>query len=112
MSARCSAIGQTVQLNAVPGEGTFRALNVPRSVPGPWLCRPMPSSFMWPVTVTLLTASDVAKILRVPRAFVYTLARRGELPTVRVGDRYVRFRDDALRRWIEECETTGPRGTP
>jgi excisionase family DNA binding protein len=53
----------------------------------------------------LLTAEDVAQILRVPRAFVYSLARRGELPTVRVGDRYVRFRDDALRRWIEECET-------
>lgn len=46
MSARCSAIGQTVQLNAVSGEGTFRALNVPRSVPGPWLWRPMPSGFI------------------------------------------------------------------
>jgi excisionase family DNA binding protein len=53
----------------------------------------------------LLTAEDVAQILRVPRVFVYELARRGELPAVRVGDRYVRFRDGGLRRWIEECET-------
>jgi excisionase family DNA binding protein len=64
------------------------------------------------VTATLLTAGDVAKILVVPRAFVYTLARPGELPTVRVGDRYVRFRDDAVRRWIEERETTDPHRTP
>jgi excisionase family DNA binding protein len=58
-----------------------------------------------PARGALLTAEDVAQILRVPSTFVYELARRGELPTMRVGDRYVRFRDDALRRWIEECET-------
>jgi excisionase family DNA binding protein len=59
----------------------------------------------------LLTANDVAKVLRVPRSFVYALARRGELPMVRIGDRYVRFRRDALERWIEGCETTERRGT-
>jgi excisionase family DNA binding protein len=59
----------------------------------------------------LLTADDVADVLAVPRSFVYSLARRGELPTVRVGDRYVRFRAEALDRWIETCETTEPRGT-
>jgi len=63
------------------------------------------------VTDVLLTASDVAEILRVPRSLVYALARRGDLPTVSVGDRYVRFRDEALRWWIEECETTNWRGT-
>lgn len=67
-----------------------------------------------PARCALLTAEDVAQILRVPRTFVYELARRGELPTVRVGERYVRFRDDALRRWIEECETepAAPRAGP
>lgn len=59
----------------------------------------------------LLTADDVAEILGVPRSYVYALARRGELPTVRVGDRYVRFRCRSLQRWIEDCETTEQRGT-
>ena len=43
-------------------------------------------------TEALLTADDDADILGVPRMFVYALARRGELPTVRIGDRYVRLR--------------------
>jgi excisionase family DNA binding protein len=53
----------------------------------------------------LLTADDVAGVLGVPRTFVYALARRGELPTVRVGERYVRFRTQALDQWIEHQET-------
>lgn len=59
----------------------------------------------------LLTADDVAVILGVPRSFVYALARRGELPTVRAGDRYVRFRGEALEHWIKNRETVEPRGT-
>jgi excisionase family DNA binding protein len=59
----------------------------------------------------LLTANDVAAILRVPRSFVYALARRGELPTVRLGDRYVRFRTPALERWIASRETSERVGT-
>jgi excisionase family DNA binding protein len=59
----------------------------------------------------LLTADDVAAILRVPRSFVYALARRGELPTVRLGDRYVRFRTPALERWIASRETSERVGT-
>jgi excisionase family DNA binding protein len=58
----------------------------------------------------LLTADDVAGVLGVPRTFVYTLARRGELPTVRVGERYVRFRTQALDQWIEQQETSRHRG--
>jgi excisionase family DNA binding protein len=53
----------------------------------------------------LLTADDVADVLGVPRTFVYALARRGALPTVRVGERYVRFRTQALDLWIEQQET-------
>jgi excisionase family DNA binding protein len=53
----------------------------------------------------LLTADDVADVLGVPRTFVYALARRGVLPTVRVGERYVRFRTQALDQWIEQQET-------
>ena len=62
-------------------------------------------------TEALLTADDVAEVLGVPRTFVYALARRGELPTVRIGDRYVRFRSETLQRWIEQHETMDRRGT-
>src|SRR5207247_1157638 len=44
----------------------------------------------------LLTANDVAEILGIPRSFVYALVRRGELPTVRIGKRYLRFREAAI----------------
>jgi excisionase family DNA binding protein len=62
----------------------------------------------------LLTADDVAAILDVPRSLVYALARRGELPAIRVGARYVRFRAEAIERWIEGQEASAafiPRGT-
>lgn len=49
----------------------------------------------------LLTAADVAVVLGVPRSLVYALVRRGDLPAIRVGDRYVRFRAEAIERWIE-----------
>jgi len=59
----------------------------------------------------LLTADDVAEVLGVPRAFVYALSRRGELPTVRVGDRYVRYRAQTVQEWIAGQESTRPKGT-
>ena len=48
----------------------------------------------------LLTAQDVSDILKVPTARVYELARSGHLPTVRLGDRQIRFDEDALRGWV------------
>lgn len=64
-----------------------------------------------PAAGRLFCADEVAAVLGVPRTFVYALARRGELPTVRIGERYVRFRSGALDAWIEAQETTRPRGT-
>lgn len=52
----------------------------------------------------LLTADDVAVILRVPRSLVYALARRGDLPLIRIGERYIRFRAEAIERWLERQE--------
>ena len=52
----------------------------------------------------LLAAAEVADLLGVPRSFVYSLARRGAIPTVRLGGRYVRFRADAIQAWIAERE--------
>jgi excisionase family DNA binding protein len=61
--------------------------------------RPSPST-------RLLAAEEVADLLGVPRSFVYSLARRGGIPTVRLGDRYVRFRPDAISDWITDQEQT------
>jgi excisionase family DNA binding protein len=54
----------------------------------------------------LLGAAEVAEVLGVRETFVYELARRGELPAVRIGERYVRFRPEALWAWIEQREST------
>lgn len=48
----------------------------------------------------LLQAQEVAERLGVPEAFVYQLARRRQLPSVRVGAKYVRFRQSELERYI------------
>jgi excisionase family DNA binding protein len=58
----------------------------------------------------LLAAEDVAEVVGVPRTFVYELARRGELPAVRVGERYIRFRSQPLQQWIADRESTRPKG--
>lgn len=49
----------------------------------------------------LLLAEDVAELLRIPRRRVYELARAGTLPSVRFGDRQVRFDEAKLLAWIE-----------
>lgn len=59
----------------------------------------------------LMEATDVARVLGVRETFVYALARRGDLPAVRLGERYVRFRPEALSAWIAQRESTRPRGT-
>lgn len=61
------------------------------------------ASISWPGR--LLSAEDVAELLGVPRTFVYALARRGDLPVVRVGERYVRFRAETLEQWIAAQES-------
>jgi excisionase family DNA binding protein len=90
--------------------------------PETWLRRPgavwilagmtdLPSPTSPPSTAgRLLTADDVAVLLGVPRTFVYALSRRGVLPTVHVGDRYVRYRFTAVQDWIAEQETARPTG--
>ncbi len=48
----------------------------------------------------LLTAREVSTILRVTPARVYELARTRAIPSVRVGDRQVRFDESSLRDWV------------
>lgn len=50
----------------------------------------------------LMTADEVANALCVSRARVYELARTSILPCVRLGERQVRFDEDALREFIAQ----------
>lgn len=54
----------------------------------------------------LLTASDVAELLAVPERWVREHTRGGLIPHVRLG-RYVRYREDAVVKWIDEHERGG-----
>jgi excisionase family DNA binding protein len=54
----------------------------------------------------LLTAAEVAERLRVTTGWVYAATRANRVPHVRLG-RYVRFRADAIERWVAELEQRG-----
>jgi excisionase family DNA binding protein len=51
----------------------------------------------------LLTADEVADLLQVTPAWVYAQSRSDRIPHVRLG-RYVRYRLDAIERWVREIE--------
>lgn len=51
----------------------------------------------------LLDSQEVATILNVKRRWVEEHTRLGEIPHVRLG-RYVRYRREALRDWLEDRE--------
>jgi excisionase family DNA binding protein len=51
----------------------------------------------------LLNAEQVAEILSMRVDYVYALARRDEIPHRRFG-RTLRFRAEAIDRWLEETE--------
>jgi excisionase family DNA binding protein len=48
----------------------------------------------------LLKATEVADMLQVSLARVYELARRRTIPTIKLGERQVRFDEVALREWM------------
>jgi excisionase family DNA binding protein len=50
---------------------------------------------------SLLKGGQVAEILHVSRSFAYLLMRRGDIPTVRIGNA-VRVRPEDLERYIQE----------
>lgn len=53
----------------------------------------------------LLTAKQVSAATGLPLATVYSLSRRHEIPTVRIGERALRFSAEAVRAWIESGGT-------
>lgn len=60
------------------------------------------------VPSALLTADEVAALLRVTTAWVYAQTRADRIPHVRLG-RYVRFRRDAIEQWVARIEVAGDR---
>lgn len=58
----------------------------------------------------LMTAGEVALLLRVTPAWVYTQTRARKIPHVSLG-RYVRYRRSAVLGWIEEMEEESVVGT-
>jgi excisionase family DNA binding protein len=58
----------------------------------------------------LMTAGEVATLLRVTKAWVYTQTRARKIPHVSLG-RYVRYRRSAVLEWIEELEQEPVGGT-
>jgi excisionase family DNA binding protein len=62
------------------------------------------------MTDRLLTADQLAERWQVPKSQVYTLTRRGEIPTVKLG-KYYRYRLDeieAFERWeIRQADYAG-----
>lgn len=58
------------------------------------------------MTGSLLTASEVAELLGVPKSWVYEQSRAGRIPTVTLG-RYRRYRREAIEAWVAELETAG-----
>ena len=51
----------------------------------------------------LLTADDVAELMRVTRAWVYAEKRRNALPHLRLC-RYVRYRRSSIEAWMRTIE--------
>jgi len=49
----------------------------------------------------VMTVTEVAEYLRIPRASVYKLAQQGRIPCQKVG-RHWRFRRQALDSWLEQ----------
>ncbi len=62
------------------------------------------------MTLEILTAKEVAKLMRVSRDTVYAIAARGELPGRKVG-RIWRFPRDAIEAFIRERPTAPTSGS-
>jgi excisionase family DNA binding protein len=60
---------------------------------------------------SLLTADQVARILGVPKSWVYEQSRSGRIPTVTLG-RYRRYRAESIAAWVEQLESGRERGAP
>ncbi|HEY7935377.1 MAG TPA: helix-turn-helix domain-containing protein [Solirubrobacteraceae bacterium] len=58
----------------------------------------------------LLTADEVAAILRMTTAWVYSQTRADRIPHLSLG-RYVRYRRSAINAWLGEIEQSAVAGS-
>ena len=89
-----SRLPSRTRLPVAPRRGAHRRLGaVPRPLPGGRDIGVDP----------LLTAGEVAELLRVTKAWVYAETRARRIPHVPLG-RYVRYRRSAVLQWISALE--------
>ena len=63
-----------------------------------------------PTLPDVLTADDLALLLRVDRKTVYEAARRGQIPGARrVGARVLRWSRDVVLEWLRSGQGCAPR---
>jgi excisionase family DNA binding protein len=55
------------------------------------------------VSDKLLTAEEVAEIVGMTPDYIYTLSRRGRIPTITFG-RQRRYRRESIDQWLSELE--------
>ena len=60
-----------------------------------------------PPVDTLYSAEDIENILGISRATVYTLARKGILPKIRVSPRLIRFRASDVEAFLRGLQDRG-----
>ena len=57
---------------------------------------------------SLLTVAEVCRILNISKGGLYQMVQRLELPGVLKIGRRLRFRADAIEKWLAECEVKPP----
>jgi excisionase family DNA binding protein len=94
------------ECNPEASRASPRRREVSRSLRTPDRAHSLPEG--WP---SLLTASEVAAVLRTTRKAVYAMAERAQLPGVtRIGRRLLVRRDDLIS-WLDERRAASPGGS-
>ncbi len=54
-----------------------------------------------------LTVNEVAKLLQVPKSWVYDRTRDGRIPCFKVG-KYIRFKPSEIDKWLASQKAPSP----
>jgi excisionase family DNA binding protein len=60
----------------------------------------------------VLTAAELAEIMRVDRRVIYEMVREHQIPGVRPFRRQLRFDRDVVLNWLRDGQGRAPRSTP
>jgi len=53
------------------------------------------------MTDSLMTVEEVAKYLKVEQSTIYTWAKEGKIPGIKIG-RFWRFKEEDIDKWLEQ----------